>query len=162
MWHLAQLNVARAKAPVDSPLLADFVAQLAPINALAEKSAGFVWRLQTDTGDATAIRMLDDARIIVNMTVWESLEALSNFVYKTAHVEVMKRRRAWFEQMAEAYLVLWWVPKGHVPTTREAEEKLMHLRQHGPTPEAFSFRAPFPPPGARAAVAPIEDECPAC
>jgi hypothetical protein len=160
--HLAQVNVARLRAPLDSPQLADFVAALEPINALGDRSRGFVWRLQTEDGDATSIRVLDDDSIMVNLTVWESIEALADFAYRGRHREVMRRRREWFENMAEAYLALWWVPVGHVPTVKEAEERLMHLRRHGPTPFAFTFRAPFPPPGEDSVTA-IDDRwaCPA-
>ena len=125
--------------------LADFVAKLAPINALADGSPGFVWRLQTEDGDATAIRVFDDDRLIVNMSVWTSFEALADFVYRSAHVEVMRRRREWFHSMAELFMTLWWIPAGTIPTLDEAEERLLHLRTHGPTPRAFTFRDPFPP-----------------
>jgi len=145
--HLAQVNVARLSAPLDSPQLADFVAALEPINALGDASPGFVWRLQTDDGDATAVPVLDDDSLLVNLTVWDSIDALAEFAYRGPHRQVMRRRRAWFEKMAEAYLALWWVPVGHVPTVKEAEERLLHLRRHGPTAFAFTFRAPFPPPG---------------
>lgn len=138
--HLAQLNVARLPAPLDTPQLAQFVAALDPINALADAAPGFVWRLQTEAGDATAIRMLDDDVLIVNMSVWESREALSAFVYGTDHVAVMRRRREWFARMAEAYLALWWVPAGMVPTVPDAQERLTHIRQHGPGRRAFTFR----------------------
>ncbi len=138
--HLAQLNVARLLAPLDTPQLAEFVAALDSINALADGAPGFVWRLQTDAGDATAIRMLDDDMLIVNMSVWTSRDALHAFVYDTGHVAVMRRRREWFARMAEAYLALWWVPAGTVPTVAEAQERLMHLREHGPSPRAFTFR----------------------
>ena len=138
--HLAQLNVARLLAPLDTPKLADFVAALDPINALADAAPGFVWRLQTDAGDATAIRMLDDDMLIVNMSVWTSRDVLHAFVYDTGHVAVMRRRREWFARMAEAHLALWWVPAGTMPTVPEAQERLVHLREHGPSPRAFTFR----------------------
>jgi hypothetical protein len=142
--HLAQVNVATLRAPLDGPELAGFVAQLEPINALADASPGFVWRLQTDAGDATAIRPFDDDRIIVNLSVWESLEALRTFVYASRHLEVMRHRRAWFHRMADPYLALWWVPAGTVPTVAEARRRLGLLERHGPGPDAFTFRAPFP------------------
>jgi hypothetical protein len=144
--HLAQVNVARMLAPLDSPEMVDFMAALEPINALGDGSPGFVWRLQTDDGDATAYRVLGDDMMIVNLTVWESIDALADFAYKSDHKDVMRRRREWFDKMAEAYLTLWWVPAGHVPTVVEAEERLLHLREHGPTQQAFTFREPFPPP----------------
>jgi hypothetical protein len=142
--HLAQVNVATLRAPLDGPELAGFVAQLEPINALADASPGFVWRLQTDDGDATAIRPFHDDRILVNLSVWESLEALRTFVYASRHLEVMRHRRAWFHRMADPYLALWWVPAGTVPTVAEARRRLGLLERHGPGPDAFTFRAPFP------------------
>ncbi len=137
--------MARLRAPLDSPLLADFVAQLDEINALGDRSPGFVWRLKTADGDATSIRVFDDESLIVNLTVWESIEALSAFAHRGAHRDVMRRRREWFEPMAEAYLALWWVPAGHRPSVEEAQDRLRYLRDHGPTPEVFTFRDRFSP-----------------
>jgi len=108
-WLLAQVNVAVLRAPIDSPQLAAFVEQLEPVNALADDAQGFVWRLQTEDGDATAIRAFDDDRIIVNMSVWESVEALGEFVFGSGHLDVLRRRREWFEKMATAYVALWWL-----------------------------------------------------
>lgn len=142
--HVAQVNIARARAPIDSPLLADFRAMLDPINALADRSPGFVWRLQTEDGDATGIRGFGDDRIIVNMSVWESIDHLADFVYRSAHIEVMRRRREWFERIS-LHAALWWVPAGHEPSVAEAEERLAHLRRHGPTPHAFTFKQRFSP-----------------
>lgn len=144
-WHLAQLNVGRLLAPLESETLAGFVAALEPINALADGHPGFVWRLQTDGGDATSIRPTDDDLFLINMSVWSSLETLRAFVYTTAHVQVLRQRRAWFEQLATSHMVLWWVPAGHVPTIEEALARLERLRREGPTPAAFTFRAPFEP-----------------
>lgn len=160
--HLAQLNVGIATAPLDSPAMADFMSNLDRINALAESSPGFVWRLKADDGNATSLRPIDD-RTLVNMSVWTDAQSLSAFVYRTAHVEFMRRRREWFERMPEAFLALWWVPEGHVPAMDEAVARLAHLREHGPTPHAFDFRSVFPPPGASDAVSPssIGDACPA-
>jgi hypothetical protein len=146
--HLAQLNLATLRAPLDTPELAGFVAQLAPINALADGHHGFVWRLQTEDGDATAIRPYDDDRVIVNLSVWTSLGALRDFVYASRHLDVMRRRRQWFHRAAEAYLVLWWVPAGTIPTVAQALERLERLRRDGPGPEAFTFREPFPEPAS--------------
>jgi hypothetical protein len=141
--HIAQLNIGRALAPVDSPLLDDFNAALDPVNALADRAPGFVWRLQTDEGNATAIRPFeDDDRMIVNMSVWESIDALASFVYRSDHVAVMRRRREWFERI-RVFMVLWWVPAGHTPSVEEALERLEHLREHGPTSHAFTFKARF-------------------
>ncbi|HEY9103118.1 DUF3291 domain-containing protein [Chitinimonas sp.] len=147
LYHLAQLNIARLKAPMDSPFMADFVANLDRINALAENSPGFVWRLKDDSGDATALRPFEDD-IIVNMSVWTDVAALSDYAFKSAHVEILRRRREWFDRMEDAYMVLWWVPAGHIPTAAEARERLEHLRQHGATPHAFSFRQAYPAPDA--------------
>jgi hypothetical protein len=165
-YHLAQVNVARLKAPLQSPLLAGFVAALDPINALADGSPGFVWRLQTEDGDATAIRALDDDMVIINMSVWESLDALKEFVYRSGHTEVMRRRREWFDRMAEAYLALWWIPAGTVPTTGDAAARLAVLQAKGPTPFTFTFRQWFPPPGTADTRDPLvvlgddRDRCP--
>lgn len=146
-WHIAQLNVGRAVAPPGSPGLADFMAALDRVNALAESSPGFVWRLQSSSGNATDILASDDPRFLVNMSVWSSVEALFGFVYRSGHTDVMKRRREWFEKPAEAYQVLWWVPAGHIPTVQEALERLAHLRREGATERAFTFSQRFPAPG---------------
>jgi len=146
-WHIAQLNVGRAVAPPGSPELADFMAALDGINALADSSPGFVWRLQSASGNATDILLSDDPRSLINMSVWSSIESLFAFVYRSGHTEVMKRRREWFEKPAQAHQVLWWIPAGHVPTAAEALERLAHLRREGPTPRAFTFSRPFPAPG---------------
>lgn len=162
-FELAQLNIGIIRAPMDSPVMADFANNLDRINALAEASPGFVWRLQTEEGDATAIRPFENENMLVNMSVWRDVESLNKYVYKSAHVELMRRRREWFEPMKEAFLVLWWVPKGHRPTVSEAIAKLELLRSRGPSAEAFSFRSAFPPPDASPSAPPIGfgDECPA-
>ena len=146
-WHIAQLNVGTTVAPLDSPELADFVAALDGVNTLAESSPGFVWRLKSDTGNATDIRASDDPNFIVNMSVWESAEALFEFVYRSMHTKVMVRRREWFQKPDQAFQVLWWVPAGHAPTVQEALERLEHLRKHGPTAHAFTFKERYPAPG---------------
>ena len=159
-YELAQLNIALMKEPLESPSMADFVANLDCINALAESSPGFVWRLKTDDGDATALRPLGDSTI-VNMSVWRDVESLNAYVYRSAHVEIMRRRKEWFERMREAFMVLWWVPQGHRPSVQEAIEKLETLRAKGPTAVAFTFRQPFPPPDAQQeAEFGFGDECP--
>jgi len=155
-YILAQVNIARLCAPLNSPALADFVAALDQVNATADAAPGFVWRLQTEDGNATSIRAFDwdqagSAGVIVNMSVWESAEALAAFVYSGAHRQVLRRRRQWFVPMAEAYTALWWIPRGSVPTTQDAEERVRHLRAHGPTQHAFALREHFPPPGAAGA-----------
>ena len=160
--HLAQLTVGRILGPMDSPTMAGFVARLDEINALADAAPGFVWRLKTEDGNATAVRPYDDDTIAVNLSVWESVEALRAYVYEGAHVEVMRRRREWFARMTDAFVVLWWVPAGHRPSVTEAVARLEALRRDGPTPAAFTFRHLFPPPGAeRATPPPVTDECPA-
>jgi hypothetical protein len=143
--HLAQLNVALGKAVIDSPEMTEFVANLEPINALADAQPGFVWRLQDESGDATSIRAYDDGRMIVNLSVWESIEALWSFVYDSGHLEVMRRRREWFQRLPTAYVVLWWVREGHIPTVDEAIVRLDHLEEHGPSPQAFTFKRRFAP-----------------
>jgi Domain of unknown function (DUF3291) len=146
-YDLAQLNIGRLLAPTDHPDTKGFMDALEPVNALADAHPGFRWRLQTEDGDATAIRPYDDDLMIVNMSTWASLEALADFVYGDEHRAVMVQRRQWFERMA-TYLVLWWVPAGHRPSIDEAKARLGLLEQHGPTPEAFTFRENFPSPGA--------------
>lgn len=144
--HLAQLNIGRLRAPQYSPVVADFMGALDHINALAEGSDGFVWRLQTDAGNATEIQPYEDPLIIVNMSVWASIEALKAFVYDTEHRDYLRRRREWFEPLEAAYLVLWWVPVGELPTVEDAVARLDAFRKEGPTPQAFSLRQTFPPP----------------
>ena len=145
-FHLAQVNVARLVAPIDSQQLAGFVARLDEVNALAEAAPGFVWRLTDDaSNNATSVALYDDRMIIVNMSVWESIGALRAFTYSGAHLEVFKQRREWFAHLEDAATAMWWVPAGHIPTVGEARERLDHLRAHGPTAVAFPFGAPFPP-----------------
>lgn len=162
-FQLAQLNIGVIRAPMDSPVMADFANNLERINAVAEASPGFVWRLQTEAGDATDIRPFENENMLVNMSVWRDVESLHRYVYSSAHVELMRRRREWFEPMKEAFLVLWWVPEGHRPSVDEAMARLESLRAHGPAPEAFSFRRPFPAPDATASSPPasLGSECPA-
>jgi hypothetical protein len=161
-YQLAQLNIGELKAPLDSPELKDFVDNLDRINALAESSPGFVWRLKGEGNDATSLRPFGD-NIIVNMSVWRDVNALRDYVYKTAHVEIMKRRREFFSRMGKAYLALWWVPAGHEPTVAEAVGRLEHLRKHGPTAEAFTFGEAYFAPDAQNAGSPFsfKDSCPA-
>lgn len=145
-YHLAQVNIARMLAPLDDPLMAEFVARLDEINALADRSPGFVWRLQTEEGNATDLRPYEDERILVNMSVWESLEHLKAYVYKSGHAQVMRQRRQWFEKFEGMYLALWWVKAGHIPTVEEAKHRLEYLSEHGESQHVFTFRKPFPPP----------------
>jgi hypothetical protein len=146
-FHLAQVNIGRFRAPLDDPIMEGFRTQLDPINALADQAPGFVWRLQTEDGNATAIRpYADDSLMAINLSVWESLELLQRFVYKSSHVGTLRERRQWFEEIEGPILALWWIPAGQIPTVTEAQERLQHLEQHGPTPHAFTFRTPFPAP----------------
>lgn len=162
-YQLAQLNIGIIRGAMDSPVMADFAGNLDRINALADRAPGFVWRLQSEDGDATAIRPFDNENVLVNMSVWRDLESLQKYVYSSAHVDVMRRRREWFERMPEAFLVLWWVSEGHRPSVAEAIARLQALRVNGPTRDAFSFRQPFPAPGVSVSHTPIAfcDECPA-
>ena len=143
-YHLAQVNIARMKGPLDDAVMAGFVARLDEINALADRSPGFVWRLQTEAGNATYLRPYDDDRILFNFSIWESIESLRAYVYKTAHAELLKQRRDWFEQFSGAQLAMWWVPRGYIPGIDEAKKRLAHLEQHGPTQFAFTFKKTFP------------------
>ena len=145
-FHLAQLNIARMLFPLESPELADFVNNLDRINELADSSEGFVWRLMGDGNDATSLRPFDDEMIIVNMSVWQNLERLKDYVYKSAHTNILKRRAEWFEKVRDAMVVMWWVPVDHEPTVQEARERLEHLRMNGSSEFAFSFREAFPTP----------------
>ena len=145
-FHVAQVNIVLPREPIDSPALAEFVALLEPVNALADAAPGFVWRLQDEGGDATAINAFDDDRILVNMSVWESVDALWDFVYAGEHLTVMRRRREWMIRPERAYMALWWIPAGHIPTTAEAEERVATLEARGPSPEAFTFKQRYPAP----------------
>lgn len=145
-YHHAQINIARMLAPIGDPIMADFVARLAPVNALADQSPGFVWRLQSESGDATSIQVYDDELIIVNLTVWESVEALREFVFKNAHHQVLRERKRWFEKFDGPYTALWWIPAGYIPSTDEGRARLDHLWEHGATEYAFSFQQLFPIP----------------
>lgn len=159
-YQLAQLNIATLSAPLESPALKDFVDNLDRINALADNAPGFVWRLQTDEGDATALRPFGED-IIVNLSVWQDIESLHNYVYKTAHVEIMKRRREWFTRMHDAYMVLWWVSAGHRPTAEEAADRLTRLQTEGASQEAFTFSQPFAAPDEAVSSLPASypEEC---
>jgi len=157
-FHLAQVNIGRIRAPLDDPIMEGFRSQLHPINALADRSPGFVWRLQTEDGNAMAIRPFADERMAINMSVWGSLEALQQFVYRSTHVGPVRDRKQWFEPIEGPILVLWWIPSGHVPTVAEALDRLEHLK-HGASPDAFTFRIPFrPPDGQSGDVASLDAE----
>jgi hypothetical protein len=164
MYHLAQVNIGRMLAPLDDPIMEGFVTKLDEVNALADSSPGFVWRLQTEEGNATELRPYEDDLILVNMSVWASLEDLSGYVYamEGEHRHVMKQRRRWFERFDGPYMALWWVPEGHIPTVEEAKERLEHLRTHSATAYAFTFKQPFPAPNAQDDTLSLRfEECPA-
>ena len=144
-FHLAQLNMGRIRFPLDDPRMAGFMNRLDDINALADRTDGFVWRLQTEEGNATALHPYEDDRDLINMSVWESIDALDAFTYQSAHVEVFRQRQEWFEPSSEATFVMWWVPTGHIPSIDEAIERLDQLRRNGPTAEAFTIRDRFEP-----------------
>jgi Domain of unknown function (DUF3291) len=149
-YHLAQINVARILAPLDSPVMGGFMSQLEPINALADRSPGFVWRLQTEGGDATSVQAFEDPGMLMNMSVWESVETLKNFVYQSSHLGPLRDRFQWFEKPAQAYLALWWIPAGHIPSIEEACDRLEFRRSCGDSPLAFSFGKTYPAPEAPA------------
>jgi hypothetical protein len=143
--HIAQVNIARMHAPLDDPIMAGFVARLVEINVLADRSPGFIWRLQTEEGDATYLRPYNDDRILFNLSVWETIEHLKEYVYRTAHGEVMRQRRQWFEKFGGMYMALWWIEAGHIPSVVEAKVRLEYLQEHGETAHAFTFKRTFPP-----------------
>ncbi|ACA85740.1 conserved hypothetical protein [Shewanella woodyi ATCC 51908] len=143
--ELAQLNIAKARGEMDEPLMKEFVDNLESVNAMAESSEGFIWRLKDESGDATAIQAFDDPLLLVNMSVWQSPDALKGFMYMTHHISFMKRKKEWFEKLTQANYVLWWVPKGHIPDVEEGKLRLEHLREHGESPYAFSFKSRFEP-----------------
>ena len=145
-WQLAELNIAHLRAPLDDPTTKEFVDALDEINALADLSAGFVWRLQTDDGNATGIRAFADDLTITNLSTWHSVQALGEFVYRSGHVEFLRRKREWFDKYGSAYLVLWWVAADERPSIDDALERLAELETNGASPRAFTFAKPFPPP----------------
>jgi len=145
--QLAQVNVARLRHPLSAPETTAFVAGLAPVNALADAAPGFVWRLQDDSGDATSIRVDGDPLLIVNLSVWESIEALWAFVHSDGHLPYLRRRREWFTRMAGRSLACWWVPAGHRPATGEALARIARIEAEGPGPDAFDLQRPYDPAG---------------
>jgi hypothetical protein len=145
-YHLAQINIAKAVADLDSPLMAGFMSRLDEINTLAERAKGFVWRLQSDAGDATSIRVFDDPKVLINMSVWETPEDLRRFVYRSIHIELIRDREAWFSRLSEQHQAAWWVPAGHHPSAEEGRDRLLRLREQGPSAAAFTLAKPFPQP----------------
>jgi len=144
-WHLAQINIARAVASIDDLMMAEFVAQLDAINAVADESPGFVWRLQSESGNATDIQAYADPRVIINMSVWETAEALFDYVYKSDHLSVLRRRKDWFQRSHRPSTALWWIEAGRTPDVEDGVFRLDHLVEHGPTARAFTFKERFPP-----------------
>jgi hypothetical protein len=142
-YHIAQLNTAHMRAPLDMPLMAGFTQQLDAINALADAHSGFIWRLTGEDPNDPAIRSLGDNRL-VNISVWRDIASLSDYAYRSDHAAALRRRSDWFFPQSQASLVLWWVSAGSIPTIAEAVQRLAHLREHGPSPRAFNFREQFP------------------
>ncbi|TCV17912.1 uncharacterized protein DUF3291 [Vibrio crassostreae] len=140
---LAQLNIALAKYPLDAPEIKEFVDNLELVNGIAESSEGFVWRLKDESGDATNIKAFDDPNMIVNMSVWDSVDSLKNFMFRTHHRDFMRRKGDWFHRLPEDTYVLWWIEEDHIPTLEEAIERLERLRDIGDTPYAFTFKTNF-------------------
>lgn len=146
-YHIAEINIARMKGVnINDPVMKEFVDNLDKVNAIAENSEGFVWRLKDDTNNATSLDPYDDEQVIINVSVWQSIEALERFMYKTFHSEFLKRRREWFQTFGKVYTAMWWVPEGKFPTMHEAVEKLDYLQKHGATEVVFDFRKKFSPP----------------
>jgi hypothetical protein len=144
-YQVAQVNIGRIRAELDDPIMAGFVNRLDEINALADASPGFVWRLKTNEGNATYFRPFGDERTLLNMSVWQDIDSLRHYVYQTAHRELLRQRHAWFEKFEGSFIALWWVPAGHIPGIDEAKRRLAHLDAHGPTQFAFTFNFIFEP-----------------
>lgn len=141
-YHLAQINLAQAKDQMDSEVMKGFVERLDEINALAEASPGFIWRLQDESGNASEIQVFDDPLLLINMSVWQDIDSLKHYVYRSAHVDLLRDRDAWFDKTVQAHQALWWVPQGHIPSEREGVERLQQLQQQGPSAAAFTFARP--------------------
>ncbi len=148
-FHLAQINVGQLLAPQDDPLMTEFVDNLDRINSMAEHSPGFIWRLKDDSGNAMSFQVFENPQIISNISVWKDIESLRNFVYKTEHLEFVKRRKEWFELMTCPQIALWWISRDHTPTLEEGVRKLQLLEAQGPSPDAFTFAHSFDRPTAR-------------
>lgn len=150
-FHLAEINVARMRYPIDAPEMKDFVDRLDAVNAVADRSDGFVWRLQDEAGDATSFRAFDDPFMLVNMSVWRDVDALWAYVYKTVHAKVMTRRREWFDLLESVNVALWWTPAGALPSLEEGKRRLEMLARDGPTPAAFDFKTVYDASGRETA-----------
>ncbi len=146
-WHLAQFNVAKIRYPLEDPRMAEFVDNLDRINGLGDASPGWVWRYSTDSGNSMDERIFDDPDIALNFTIWEDVDSLRAYTYKSDHKDFLRRRREWFVDMPEwPIVVMWWVPAGTIPTLAEAKLRLEQLRDHGPDQDAFTFRQTYPAP----------------
>lgn len=143
-FHLAQLNMAKARDTINSEKMKGFVNRLDEINALADARPGFVWRLQTEDGDSTSIQAFDDPTLIINMSIWTDIDSLKDFVYKSIHIELVRDRESWFSKMQQVHQVLWWTPENCIPTVEEGKIRLQHLEDNGPSEYAFTFSRPFP------------------
>ncbi len=150
-FHLAQVNIGRVRGAMDSEIMHGFASRLTEINALADAAPGFVWRLQTDDGDATSIHVFDDNMLLINMSVWQNVDDLFEYTYRSEHVRLLRQRADWFERLESHYMALWWVAAGHIPTPEEAKVRLEHLDAHGPTPFAFTFKQRFAPEASQSA-----------
>ena len=140
-YQLAQINIAKLVKPIDHPQIADFVNQLDEINALAEQSKGFIWRLKDDeNNDATGFNPFEDRNMIVNMSVWKDVDSLKEYVYNSGHVKVFIRKKEWFEKPTKAHMALWWIEKDRTPTIEEGKERIEYLQQHGISNYAFTFQ----------------------
>lgn len=142
-YNLAQINIAKMLAPLDDPIMADFVNNLDRINAMADKAKGFVWRLHGEDENATAVKAFEDTSLLINMSVWKDMDSLFNFTYQSGHIEVFKRKKEWFSKMKMLHMAFWFVPVGHIPTPQEAKERLNHVNKFGETPHAFTFKSKF-------------------
>ena len=152
-FHLAQINIAKAIDSLESETMAGFVARLDEINALADQASGFVWRLQTEDGDATSIKAFDDPALIINMSVWRDIASLKHYVYQTAHLELLKNRNQWFGKIREGHQAMWWIPAGKLPDVFEGKRRLSLIQANGPGPDAFTFSRPYTSDGAAVADA---------
>ena len=161
LYELAQTNIGRARWPIEDLRMGGFVGRLAEINELAEQAPGFIWRLKDDSGNATNLKVTNDPRVIINLSVWRSVDDLKAFTYRSAHVESFQLRRHWFDLWDGPHLAAWWVPAGRRPTIEHALAHLELLARHGPTPEAFTLKQPFPPPARRASSEPDVEPVPA-
>ena len=143
LMHLAQANVAHTRGDYEDPVMAGFVARLDPLNAIADSSPGFVWRLVDESANETAAGIFGAENLIFNMSVWESIQALENYVYRSGHTEALRRRAEWFHKMDKAPFVLWWIEADRLPTIEEAKSRFDLLWATGPSPDAFTFRHQF-------------------